>query len=191
MKLERNGDSNCNWRTWNGPRGLRKVTERVKNRRKNWYHPSIALLRSTRILKRFLMTWGDFLSLRYQWKTISLHWCGKLVRSIIIMIIITSQILNFAISADHRVKLMEGKKRINAWTLLGNWKTVEYDSDGDTTCNWSARYNHREIGAGTGGLGNKRTNWDHPNYIIAEIGQNTEKSPGDLLSLRLQWKIIS
>ena len=31
---------------------------------------------------------------------------------------------------------------------------------------------------------------DHPNYYIIENSQNTEKSPGDLLSLRLQWKTI-
>ena len=36
---------------------------------------------------------------------------------------------------------------------------------------------HRKINKGTG---NKRTNGDHPNYCIIEIGQNTEKSPGDL-----------
>ena len=40
---------------------------------------------------------------------------------------------------------------------------------------------HQRINKGTGGLGNKRTSGDHPNYcIIIEIGQNTEKSPGDL-----------
>ena len=39
---------------------------------------------------------------------------------------------------------------------------------------------------GTRGLRNKRTSGDNPNYIIAEIGQNTEKSSRDLLSLRLQ-----
>ena len=33
---------------------------------------------------------------------------------------------------------------------------------------------------GTEGLGNKRTNGDHPNYFILQIGQNTEKSPGGL-----------
>ena len=32
----------------------------------------------------------------------------------------------------------------------------------------------------TWGLGNNRTSGDHPNYCIFEIGQNTEKSPGDL-----------
>ena len=30
------------------------------------------------------------------------------------------------------------------------------------------------------GHGNKRANGDHPNYCIIEIGQNIEKSPGDL-----------
>ncbi len=35
---------------------------------------------------------------------------------------------------------------------------------------------------GTGGLGSRKTNGDHPNYII-ENGQNTEKSPEDLKTL--------
>ena len=30
---------------------------------------------------------------------------------------------------------------------------------------------------------NKRTSGDHPNYSIAEIGQNTKKSDGDLMRL--------
>ena len=36
------------------------------------------------------------------------------------------------------------------------------------------------LGIGCGGLGNNRTSGDHPNYCIIEIGQNTEKSPGEL-----------
>ena len=36
------------------------------------------------------------------------------------------------------------------------------------------------LGTGTGRLGNKWTSIDHPNYSIIKIGQNTEKSPGDL-----------
>ena len=35
----------------------------------------------------------------------------------------------------------------------------------------------------TVGHGNKRTSGDHPNYSIIEIGQDTEKSPGDLRQL--------
>ena len=32
----------------------------------------------------------------------------------------------------------------------------------------------------TGGIGNKRTSGDHPNYSFIKIGRNTKKSPGDL-----------
>ena len=37
-----------------------------------------ALLETARILRRVLETWGDLLSLKLQWKTISLRWCEKL-----------------------------------------------------------------------------------------------------------------
>ena len=57
---------------------------------------------------------------------------------------------------------------------------MEHESYGDTNCNCHAWYSHQRIGTGTGGLGNNRTCGDHPNYSIVEIGQNTEKSPGDL-----------
>ena len=60
---------------------------------------------------------------------------------------------------------------------------MEHESDGNTNCNWCARYSHQKIGTGTGGLGNKRTSGDHPNDNIIKIGQNTEKSPGDLRRL--------
>ena len=36
-----------------------------------------ALLKTARILRRVLETWGDLLSLKLQWKTISLHWYEK------------------------------------------------------------------------------------------------------------------
>ena len=36
------------------------------------------LLRRARILRRVLETWGDLLSLKLQWKTISWRWCKKL-----------------------------------------------------------------------------------------------------------------
>ena len=56
---------------------------------------------------------------------------------------------------------------------------MEHESDGDTNCN-CAFGSHKRIGTGIGGFGNKRTSRDHPNYSIVKIGQNTEKSPGDL-----------
>ena len=37
-----------------------------------------ALLKTARILRKVLETWGDFLSLNLEWKTISLRWCEKL-----------------------------------------------------------------------------------------------------------------
>ena len=39
------------------------------------------LLRTARILARVLENWGDLLSLKLQWKTISWHWCEKLSKS--------------------------------------------------------------------------------------------------------------
>ena len=37
-----------------------------------------ALLKTARILRRVLETWGDVLSLNLQWKTNSLRWCENL-----------------------------------------------------------------------------------------------------------------
>ena len=36
------------------------------------------------------------------------------------------------------------------------------------------------LGTRIGGLGNNGMGGDYPNYSIVVIGQNTEKSPGDL-----------
>ena len=44
----------------------------------------------------------------------------------------------------------------------------------------------QRIGTGTGGLGNKRTNGDHPNDFIIKIDPNTEKVPMDLKRRRIQ-----
>ena len=60
---------------------------------------------------------------------------------------------------------------------------MEQESDGDTNCNWPALYSCQTFGTGTGGLRNKRTSGDYPNYSIVETGQNTKKSHGDLKRL--------
>ena len=92
--------------------------------------------------------------------------------------------MDFTISADHRVKLKENAKRDKYLDLTREWKkTTEHKHDGDTNSNWLARYTHQMIGTETGGIGNKRTRRYHPNYSIAEIGQNTKKSPGNLKRL--------
>ena len=92
--------------------------------------------------------------------------------------------VEFAVSADHRVKLKESEKRDNYLDLARELKkTMEHESDGDTNCNSCARYSYQRIGAGNGVLRNKRTSADHPNYCIIKIDQNTEKSPGALRRL--------
>ena len=91
--------------------------------------------------------------------------------------------MNFAVPADYWVKLKEIEKRDKYLDLArGLKRTIEHESDDDNSCNWCARYTHQRIGTGTGGLENKWTRRDHPNYRIIKIGQNTEKSPGDLRS---------
>ena len=58
-------------------------------------------------------------------------------------------------------------------------KVMEHEGDGGTNCNWCAWSDPQRLGRD----GNRRMNKDHPNYWINKIGQNTEKSPGDLRSL--------
>ena len=63
---------------------------------------------------------------------------------------------------------------------MGIEKTMEHESDNYTSRDWCFWYSHRKIIKGTGGLGNKRTSGDNPNYYIIENGQIAEKIPGDL-----------
>ena len=81
-------------------------------------------------------------------------------------------------------------------------KTMEHESDNYTNLDWCFWYSQQRIIKWVGGLGNKRTSRDHPNYYIIENGQNTEKSPGDLRrlavtqtpvkdpQLKLMWKTL-
>ena len=93
-------------------------------------------------------------------------------------------IVNFAVLADHRVKLKESEKKDKYKDIAGELKkTMSHESDDDINCNWHSWYSHQKIGTETGGLRNKRTSGDHPNYGIIEISQNTEKSPGDFRRL--------
>ncbi len=50
----------------------------------------------------------------------------------------------------------------------------------------------QRVGKGTGRLEKKSASGNHPNYSIIKIGQNTEKSPGDLRRLAVtQTPIIT
>ena len=63
---------------------------------------------------------------------------------------------------------------------------MEHKGDGDTICNWYTWNDPKRIGKRTERLRNWRTSGDYPDYSITKINQNTEKSPGDLLSLKFQ-----
>ena len=59
-------------------KGLLKGLEDLEVGRRVETIQTTALLRTARILRWVLETWGDLLSLKLQWKTISWHWCEKL-----------------------------------------------------------------------------------------------------------------
>ena len=89
--------------------------------------------------------------------------------------------MDFADPAEYWLKLKEGEKRDKYLNLARELKKLwNMKVTVDTNCNWFARYSHQRIGTGTGGLKNKRTSEDPPNYSIIEIDQNTDKSSGDL-----------
>ena len=95
----------------------------------------------------------------------------------------TRRIVDFSVAVDHRVKIKEKEKRDKYLNLA--WKLKEL---------WNMKITvipivHGVLGTilrclpkGTGRVGNWRTCRDHRNY---KIGQNTEKSPGDLRRLVL------
>ena len=96
----------------------------------------------------------------------------------------TCQIVDLAVLTDQRVKLKESKKIDQYLDLATELKKImEHEDDSATDYNWCTWNNPQRIGKRTGRLGNKRTNRDHPEYSIIKIGQNTEKSPGDLRKL--------
>ena len=58
-------------------KGLLKGLEELKVGGRVETIQTTALLRTFRILRRVLETWGDSLSLKLQWKIISYRWCEK------------------------------------------------------------------------------------------------------------------
>ena len=89
----------------------------------------------------------------------------------------TCKIVDFAVPADHKIKLKESEKKdkyldfIRKVKILWNMKVKFIPI---VIC--ALTYNHQRINKGTRGLGNKRMSRDYPNYCIIVIGQN----PGDL-----------
>ena len=93
--------------------------------------------------------------------------------------------VDFAVPADHRIKLKECEKKDKYLDLAREFKkkTMEHASDNHTNCNLCVWNSNQRITKGTGGLGSLWTSGDHPNYYIIENGLNTEKSPENLRRL--------
>ena len=85
----------------------------------------------------------------------------------------TGWIVNFAVPTDHGLKLKENEKKDNYLDL-----TRELEKN-------CVQYSHQGTCTETGRLGKKRTSEEHPNYSFINIGQNTEKSAGDLRRVAL------
>ena len=84
------------------------------------------------------------------------------------------KIIDFALLADHSVKLKESEKKEKYLDLARELKkTVEQESDVYTNCNWCSWYSHRRINKGTDGLENKRTSGDHPNNCNIAIWEES------------------
>ena len=90
---------------------------------------------------------------------------------------------NFVVPVDHRVKLKESIKKKGKYLELArelkkNKQNEGHEDDGYTNINCCFWYSHQGIITEiTDAVG------DRPNYSIVEIGQNTEKSPGNLRRL--------
>ena len=79
--------------------------------------------------------------------------------------------MDFAVPADHRVKLKEREKR-NRYLDLANElkKSTEHESDSDTNFNWRDQYSFQKIGTGDREIRNTRMSADDPNYCNVENG---------------------
>ena len=87
--------------------------------------------------------------------------------------------MEFAVPADHRVKLKECEKR-DKYLARELKRNMEHESDDYINCNWCSWHSNQKMGTMSGGLGKNGTGGDCLNCSIVDFGQNTEKSPGDL-----------
>ena len=92
--------------------------------------------------------------------------------------------VDFAVPADHRIKLKEREKRNKyldlarelkkSWNIKVTIIPIVIGAFGTVT---------KGLLKGLEDLGSWRPSGDHPNNSVIENGQNTEKSPGDLRKL--------
>ena len=69
------------------------------------------------------------------------------------------------------MKIKESEKKRQILKLCQRTeKTVEYQSDSDTNCNWSSWNGPQRFGKRIERTENQRTNQDYPDYNIVKIG---------------------
>ena len=134
MEYENDNNTNCNWCSWYNHRRISTRTGVLGNKGRVETIQTTVLLRSARILRGVLETWGDLLSLKLQWEAIagvkhsnndnnkrpSANTDVKNSEGVIIIIIIIiimnkreriCKIVDFSVPADHRIKLKECEKK--------------------------------------------------------------------------------
>ena len=94
--------------------------------------------------------------------------------------------MDFAVQADHKKNIKENEKRD---------KYMDSSRELKKLLNMNVTVIPIVIGAlgmiskglvkKTEGVWNRKKSRDHPNYSIVKVGQNTEKSPGDLKKLAI------
>ena len=127
----------------------RKTNEKKKQQQQKTKKNNCIFISSKKLLRRVLVTWGDLMSPKLQWKIINWRWCEEFASNYI-----NNNNLDFE-------------------------KTVEHAGDNYTSCNWCFWYGKKRIIKGSEGLRSWRTSGDYPNNSIIENGQNTEESSGD------------
>ena len=77
--------------------------------------------------------------------------------------------VDFAIPADHRIKIKQNEKQKDRQISGRELNTVIHESDSDTNCCWCTWNSLQRLGKKTSGTENQRKNEDCPNYSTVKI----------------------
>ena len=143
------------------------MPQRIQKHRRVTLYSSAHPKREQDQTKNLAMAWINY---KKAYVIVPQRWIINCLR----MYKISDKVINFIEKTmkSSRVELTAGERKI-----------IEHEGDSYSNHDWCFWYSHQRIIKGTGGLGNRRTNGDHPNYNIIENGQNTEKSHGHLRRL--------
>ena len=104
------------------------------------------------------------------------------------------KIVDFAVPADHRMKLKESEKKDKYLDLArGLKKTMEHEGDNYTNCDWCFWYSNKGLLKGLDDLevgGRVETIQTTALLKTSRILRRVLETWGDLLPLKLLWKTI-